>query len=134
MLEKVQEPSPRQNRPKGRILVVEDEALIAMDIADALSDDGHHVVGIAPRCKIALEFVETTRPDLVLVDVQLAGARDGVTTAATIRRQYGIPCLFVSSQPPRELAIHAAATDAAGWLPKPISAERLQRAVADALA
>lgn len=134
MLDKVRKPAPRPNGPKGRILVVEDEALIALDIAETLSDAGYEVVGIAPRCRTALEYVEKNRPDLVLVDVQLAGTHNGVETAAMIRQRYGIPCLFVSSQPARELAIHAAATDAVGWLPKPASAERIRRAVADALA
>lgn len=119
--------------PTPRILVVEDEILIAMEIEASLRDAGYEVVGIAPRCRTALKLAERERPDLVVMDVQLAGTRDGVEAAVIIRRRYGIPSLFVSSQSVRELAVHAAAADAAGWLHKPASPDRLARAVADAL-
>jgi two-component system, response regulator PdtaR len=116
-----------------RILIVEDEVLLAMDIEASLREAGYEVVGVADRCRTAVELARRKRPDLVVMDVQLAGSRSGVEAARLIRQRYGIPCLFVAAEPARELAVHAAAVDAVGWLPKPASRDRLARAVADAL-
>lgn len=117
----------------GRILIVEDEALIALDIETSLREAGYEVVGVADRYRKAVQIAEQEHPDLVLMDVELAGPRSGIEAARLIRQRYGIPSLLVAAQPARALAVHAAAVNAAGWLPKPASRDRLTRAVADAL-
>jgi two-component system, response regulator PdtaR len=84
-----------------KILVVEDEAMVAMLIEDALSLHGHAVIGVADTAAAALDMVEHDRPDLALCDVKLADGDSGVTVAQSLSAR-GIPCLFLSGNcPPR---------------------------------
>jgi CheY-like chemotaxis protein len=62
-----------------RILIVEDETIVALDIQDRLSDLGYEVIGVADRGDEALALVATTLPDLVLMDIRLKGQTDGIT-------------------------------------------------------
>ena len=64
-----------------RILVVEDEAVTALDLQKTLTDSGHAVVGIARTCEEALQLAEYHRPDIVLMDYNLKGGLNGATTA-----------------------------------------------------
>jgi CheY-like chemotaxis protein len=64
-----------------RILVVEDEAVTALDLQKTLTESGHTVVGIASTCEGALQLAEYHRPDIVLMDYNLKGGLNGVTTA-----------------------------------------------------
>ena len=82
---------------KARILVVEDEALIAMDIKVQLQELGYTPVGHAIRGEEAIELARELCPDLVLMDIQLAGAMDGITAAQAIRNQFALPVVFVTA-------------------------------------
>jgi len=64
-----------------RILIVEDEAVTALDLQKTLTDSGHAVVGIASSCEEALQLAEYHRPDIVLMDYILKGELNGATTA-----------------------------------------------------
>ena len=79
---------------KARILVVEDEAVVAMDIADTLRKLGHEVTGTVPSGERAIASVKENRPDLIFMDIGLEGPLDGIETAAQIRSQYNIPGYF----------------------------------------
>lgn len=63
---------------RTRILVVEDEGIVAMDIQDRLQRLGYEVLGIAPSGEEALELCARTLPDLILMDIMLAGDLDGI--------------------------------------------------------
>ena len=83
-------------RPK-RILIVEDERIVAMDVRGALADLGYEVVGIAASCADALAKAEALRPDLVLMDVRLDGATDGIATAALLRERHAVPIVYLTA-------------------------------------
>lgn len=82
---------------RTRILIVEDEAIVARDIAEQLALLGYEAVARTPRGEQAVELAERLRPDLVLMDVRLAGKMDGVSTAETIRDRYAIPVVFLTA-------------------------------------
>ena len=79
------------------ILVVEDERLIARDIAMQLQDLGYTPVGPATTGEQAIEMAQELHPQLVLMDVHLASSMDGITAAQAIRSQFGIPTIFLSA-------------------------------------
>ena len=79
---------------KARILVVEDEAIVAMDIADTLRRLGHEVTDAVPSGERAIASVKENRPDLIFMDIGLEGEMDGIQTAEQIRSQYSIPVIF----------------------------------------
>ena len=80
-----------------KILIVEDEFFIAMDVEEQARSLGHTVVGTAMTAEEAVRMAGETRPDLVLMDIRLAGATDGIAAALAIRSQYGIASVFVTA-------------------------------------
>ncbi len=104
------------------VLVVEDEALLAMDLEFMLEEAGHIPLGPADDLKSALVAIEETRPDLALVDVQLAFGESGISVAEALHER-GIPVLFATGNCPGE----ADRPFALGCLHKPI-VERSLRA------
>lgn len=112
-----------------RVLIVEDEALIALDTEDALTAAGCEIVGWANRCRNALEIARVKRPDLVIMDIALAGRRDGIEAAHLLRRDYNIPTLFTTSQASDDLIARAAGARPLGWLMKPVARTQLVQAV-----
>jgi DNA-binding response OmpR family regulator len=108
------------------VLVVEDDAVVACAAADALSDAGHEVLGPALEVEEALRLVRERRPDLAMVDINLAGDEEGVALARRLRDQHGVSSLFVSGQ----VAAARSNQDAAlGLLSKPYDPATLAAAV-----
>jgi len=121
-------PRSNSNAPK-RILIVEDEFLIALSAEEALLAEGFDVVGVAATFEQALSIAERERPDLVLMDIRLASSRDGVDTAIEIRRRFGLASLFTSANQDPENVARAQVAEPVGWLPKPYNIESLIAAV-----
>ncbi len=84
-----------------KLLVIEDEALIAMQIEGALHQQGHSVVGVVDTLSDAMSAADRDRPDLALCDVKLGGGECGRTVAAALAER-GIPCVFLSGNCPDE--------------------------------
>ncbi len=80
------------------LLVVEDEALVALDATEALEAAGHEV-GSAGTYEEGYEIAEARRPDLALIDVNLCGREDGPRLADALWSEFGVRCLFVTAQP-----------------------------------
>jgi len=80
-----------------RILVVEDEALIAGDLQARLTTMGYEVVGVATTGVEAVGMAQQTQPDVVLMDVVLKGDMDGIDTAKQIKTTQSIPIIFLSA-------------------------------------
>ena len=83
------------------VLIVEDEALVAMDLEFMLEEAGHKPIGLADDLASALKVIEKRRPDLALVDMQLALGESGLRVAQTLHEQ-GIPVLFATGNCPGE--------------------------------
>lgn len=81
----------------GRILVIEDDAVVAKDLQNRLDHLGHHVVGLASSGKGAIEQAERHRPDLVLMDIVLKGEMDGIEAAQEIRKRFAIPVVYLTA-------------------------------------
>src|SRR4030095_9741840 len=81
----------------ARILVVEDEAVVALDVEDRLSRLGHTVVGTADTCASALALAADGRPDLVLMDIALRDGPDGIAAAEQLRAELWVPVVFVTA-------------------------------------
>lgn len=114
-----------------RVLIVEDEYLIAWAAEMCLEDAGHEVTGIADSFETAVRLAEDTRPDLVLMDIVLTSERDGVDAALAIRERFGIASLFTSANQDHDNMTRASAADPVGWLPKPYAPERLVQRIAE---
>ncbi|MDT8758901.1 response regulator [Sphingomonas psychrotolerans] len=114
------------NAPRTlRVLIVEDEALIAWTIEDALSLQGHEPVGIADNYAAALAMADAEKPDLALCDVKLARGDSGIAVAEALGER-GIPSLFLSGNCP-EAAHHRLIV---GAMEKPFRMDSLGQAIA----
>jgi CheY-like chemotaxis protein len=103
-----------------KILVVEDEGIIANNLADSLRRTGYEIIGIAPSGEDALEKVSRLKPDLVLMDVHLNGKIDGIETAERVRSEFSIPVIFLTAHANQEVLDRAKKTYPFGYLVKPI--------------
>jgi len=118
---------------KARILVVEDDSLLAMMVVETLTENGYQVVGTASNHQDAVALTVSERPDLVIMDVRLAKGTDGVSAATDIFLTTGIAVLFASSHFDSATVERAQSAQPVGWLPKPYTVEQLLEAVAKAL-
>ena len=113
-----------------RILVVEDDALIALDICGLLEDLGHEVIAEAADAGAAWDLAEDRKPDLALVDIRLAKNTDGGKLAQKLYDQLGVRSLFVSGSITDDFRTSMAAINPIGFLGKPVT----RRTLGDALA
>jgi two-component system, response regulator PdtaR len=116
------------------IFIVEDEAIVANDIQDSLRQLGYTVTGMAKSGALALEKIGQAPPDLVLMDIHIAGPSDGIDTAGRIREQFHIPVVYLTAHADNELLERAKATEPYGYVIKPFNNQDLQSAVEVALA
>lgn len=114
---------------KRRILVVDDEHIIARDIAMQLRVLGYEPLGPANTGEEAIEMAEQLKPDLMLMDVRLASAMDGITAAQTIRTRFGVPTVYLSAFSDAGSLDRAKQTDPAGFLLKPFMEFELAAAI-----
>jgi PAS domain S-box-containing protein len=101
------------------ILIVEDEGLIALDLKKKLEQFGYSVPAIADTGEDALLAVEQRRPSLVLMDIHLRGAQDGIEVADQIRRRFQVPVMFVTAHADKETLDRARITEPFGYIVKP---------------
>ncbi|CAH0343051.1 response regulator [Rhizobium sp. CECT 9324] len=92
------------NQPAKRILVVEDEVWLAIELEDALREGGFDVIGPAASVRQALTLLNDQRPDAAVLDVTLGGEK--VTPVALLLKSIGIPFILASASDPAELARH----------------------------
>ena len=115
------------------ILVVEDEAIVARDIARQAVELGYTVAGTAARGAEAIELAERLHPDLVLMDIQLADAVDGITAAQQIRARFGTPVVFLTAFASPPVMQRAKSASPFGYLVKPFDPVQLGAAIEMAL-
>jgi CheY-like chemotaxis protein/DNA-directed RNA polymerase specialized sigma24 family protein len=114
-----------------RVLVIEDEAVIALDVAKIVRSAGHQVVGIAATEKAAIELAEKHTPDLVLADIQLKGQDNGMAAVRQILKSMSVPIIFVTGFPERLLT--GQGIEPAFVITKPFDPDLLKTAMAQAL-
>ena len=115
------------------ILVVEDEAIVALDITQYLESMGYRVAATAVSGEEAVELAKELQPSLVLMDMVLQGEMDGVQTATSIGRSLHIPIVFLTAYNDPDSVRRLAEVAPYGYLTKPFQARELQAAIEVAL-
>ena len=116
-----------------KILVVEDEAIVARDIERQLRRAGYEVPAVVASAEAALEQVGLTAPDLVLMDIRLQGPIDGIEAAREIRERYKLPVIFLTAHADDETLARAKLTQPFGYIIKPIGHSNLTSSIEMAL-
>ena len=119
--------------PKSRILVVEDEGLVSLDIKENLEELGYEVSAVAATGSEAIRMATESFPDLILMDIHLAGEIDGIEAANQIRETLPVPVIYLTAYADDEHLQRAAESDPYGYLLKPFHRRALYAAIETAL-
>lgn len=115
----------------AKVLIIEDEPLIAMDIENLVGDIGHEVVGIATTRSEATKMASKTKPGLVLADVQLADGSSGIDAVNDILKDINVPVIFITAYPERLLTGERA--EPTFLVTKPFKPEMVKAIISQAL-
>lgn len=116
-----------------KIMIVEDERIVAMDIKSSLESWGYTVSAIASSGEAALKKVVESQPDLVLMDINLKGDMDGVQTAEKIRVHFSIPVIYLTAYADSKTLERAMITEPFGYILKPFEDTELRVSIEMAL-
>ena len=119
-------------KPK-RILIVEDEAMTVAALKREVASFGYEIAGTASTTFEALHEVEALQPDLILMDITIAGAIDGITAAVAIRGNFHAPVVFLTAHADKKTMARAAGAGAFGYMLKPYTGAELKAAIETAL-
>lgn len=117
----------------ARILIVEDEAITVSALKRELTSLGYEVAGTARTTDEALKAVESLKPDLVLMDITLAGGVNGVVAAVAIRGNFHVPVVFLTAHADDQTMMRAISAGAFGYVLKPFSGAGLKATIETAL-
>lgn len=121
------------SKPRARLLLVEDEAVIAMDLEARLRNLRYDVCAVASTAEEAVSLARSHLPQLVVMDIRLAGNRDGVEAAGDISESVGIPHIYLTSYTDRATLVRAKRTAPLGYLVKPFTDHDLHSTIQAAL-
>ena len=113
----------------ARIMIVEDEQITATDIEDILTRLGHEVVAVVTSGSAAVEQAEAERPELILMDIRIKGAMDGVEAAREIRARFDIPSIFLTAHADDATLDRAKLAEPLGYIVKPFHDTELQATI-----
>jgi CheY-like chemotaxis protein len=119
---------------KHKVVVVEDEGLIAADLEARLKTAGYIVPGTADSAPKALQLIRKSAPDVVLMDIRLKGSVDGIEIADQVRAQMDIPVVFLTAYEDRATLERAGRSQAFGYIKKPIASASLKGSIEMAIA
>ena len=112
-----------------KVLIVEDDTVILSIERWRLSNLGYEICGSAGTGEDAMDCVAKLQPDIVLMDITLKGAMDGIETASQIKKNFNIPVIFVSSHTDGEIIARAKAVNPDGFIKKPFDDDDLRVAI-----
>jgi response regulator of citrate/malate metabolism len=109
-----------------KVVVVEDDMIIQMFLSRVLTSIGFEVLGEARTCNEVLEIVAKNQPDLILMDVGIAGDKDGIETAELLNEKYDIPIIFITGNSDQSTIERAKKVNPVEFIFKPIDEDRLK--------
>ncbi|MFB6275135.1 MAG: response regulator [Halothece sp.] len=117
----------------SKILIIEDEAVVSLDITRRLEKMGYEVMGRLASGEEALELVQQDRPDLVLMDINLQGEIDGIETANKLYQNHNIPVIYLTAYAGESTLERAKESKPYGYILKPFKERELRATIEIAL-
>jgi CheY-like chemotaxis protein len=118
---------------KARIMIVEDDAIIAEDLKMTVERLGYEVVAMESKGEAAMRRAEESKPDLILMDIMLKGVFDGIEATAFINVRLGIPVIYVTAYSGREIKSRAEKTDHEAYIIKPFNDQKVAEVIGSVL-
>lgn len=122
-----------RKKMEGRILIVEDEHIVAMGIKKMVKSLGYTVTSVASSGEDAISKAESTFPDVVLMDIMLKGNMDGVEAAGEIRERFDVPVVYLTAYSDNKILERAKKTEPFGYIVKPFDEKDLHSSIEIAL-
>ena len=113
----------------NNVLIVEDEAIVGLELRDNVERLGHNVVDVSDTAEGAVKIALTKHPDLIIMDVRLKGRMDGVEAATLIRKSVDVPVIFLTAYSGDEILSRASIAEPYGYLLKPVEEQQLASAI-----
>ena len=113
-----------------KILIVEDDFLIVTQIRECIERLGHEILDSFDNASSTIEFVKETKPDFVFMDIELNGPVDGIQCANTLKNEYSVPSIFVTSHHETDILNESMDVTPLNFLPKPFEDSNIEAAVA----
>lgn len=117
-----------------RILIVEDESIIAFGFRSLVKMLGYEVAAIVPSGEEAVRMNDNLRPDLILMDIHLSGEIDGIEAARRISEKKPVPIVYLTASSDAATMERARSTDHSGFMVKPVTIEDMRETITQALA
>jgi DNA-binding LytR/AlgR family response regulator len=114
---------------KVKIMIVEDESIVALDLSMRLQKEGYEIVGIASNSDDAIDVFTEQKPDLVLMDINIKGNKDGIETAAALKKIQDVPLIFLTAFSQSEYVNRAKAVNPSAYLVKPFNNDSLHTSI-----
>lgn len=114
---------------KKKILIVEDQKIIAVDLERTLKRRGYAIAGICDKGEDAVKLTEENEPDLILMDILLNGEKNGIETARLINKNHNIPIIYLTALTDVDTYLKAVKTEPQKYLMKPVEYDSLERAI-----
>jgi two-component system, response regulator PdtaR len=114
---------------KIQVLIVEDESIVALDLAMGLEHDGYHVAGIADNADDAIQLFRENQVDIALMDVNIIGSRDGIATAEELLRIRPVPLIYLTAFTDAATVSRVKQTHPAAFLTKPYTIANVRIAI-----
>lgn len=111
------------------VMIVEDESIVAMDLSAGLEHDGYHVVGVADNFEDALDLYKVNHVDILLMDINIHGKKDGVETAAALMKIKQVPLIYLTAFTDAATVARVKDTNPAAFLTKPYSIDNVRIAI-----
>ncbi|MHA2390196.1 MAG: response regulator [Candidatus Hodarchaeales archaeon] len=118
---------------KKRILIVEDEGIVGLDLKGILQNAGYYIYEVVASGEKAIQKADSDRPDLVLMDIFLEGEMNGTEAAGQIRTRFNIPVIFITANVDKKLQEKAIITEPSGYITKPFIAKNILKVIEQAL-
>jgi len=116
---------------KKKILIVEDQKIIAIDLKKSLNKRGYTVVGICDNSEDAIKITRECKPDLILMDIILNGEKNGIETAEIIKKERDTPIIYLTALTDVDTYLKAIKTEPYKYLMKPVEVESLEKAIGE---
>lgn len=114
---------------KHKIIIVEDDEITALNLKLSLQKHGYDIIAVCDNAPQAKEKIEETKPDVIIIDISLQESNDGIELAKTIRQQYMIPFIYLTSYSDDDIIAEAIKTEPYGYIVKPFDPSSLHATI-----
>ncbi|MCG8570934.1 MAG: response regulator [Spirochaetes bacterium] len=118
---------------RPRILIVEDDAIIAEDLKECITELGYETISTESSAENALSLINAEKPDLILMDIKLCGILDGIEATAIINARHNIPVIYITAFSDAQIKARVSKTKSVKFITKPFNENEVKKIIRETL-